>query len=75
MRNSASSGKDSKKKRRKKESTVAPSKVLIMVGNTQLIRDYVLNELKDEHNLNIQRISMLHRRTATYFKNSIMEGT
>lgn len=53
MRNSANSGKDSKKKRRKKESTVAPSKVLIMVGNTQLIRDYVLNELKDEHNLNI----------------------
>lgn len=37
-----------------------PSKVLILVGkNTQLIRDYVLNELKDEHNLNIQRVSLL----------------
>ena len=61
LRNSSGSGKDSKKKKRKKEVVAAvPSKVLILVGkNTQLIRDYVLNELKDEHNLNIQRVSML----------------
>ena len=62
LRNSSGSGKDSKKKKRKKEMVEAavPSKVLILVGsNTQLIRDYVLNELKDEHNLNIQRVSLL----------------
>ena len=48
------------KKRKKEVVAAVPSKVLILVGkNTQLIRDYVLNELKDEHNLNIQRVSML----------------
>jgi hypothetical protein len=44
---------NSKKKRKKKEEDIVASKVLIIVGNTQLIREYVLNELKDEHNLNI----------------------
>ncbi len=52
-----------------------PSKVLVIVGNTLLIREYVLNELKDDHNLVIQRVSMAQRRNAQYFKNSIFEGT
>jgi hypothetical protein len=42
-----------KKGRRKEKEVIVPSKILIVEGNTQLIREYVLNELTDEHNLNI----------------------
>jgi len=49
--------------------------VLLITGNTGLIREFVLNELKEDHNLNIQRISLLQKRTPAYFKNSILEGT
>lgn len=49
--------------------------MLLIIGNTGLIREFVLNELKDDHNLDIQRISLLQKRTAAYFKNSILEGT
>jgi len=40
-----------KKKTNKKSSIINASKVLIIVGNTLLIRDYVLKELKEDHNL------------------------
>lgn len=41
-----------KKSNTKKHQTVEnASKLLFIVGNTLLIRDYVLNELKSNHNL------------------------
>lgn len=42
----------SKKKKRPHQRREA-AKVLIITGNTGLIREFVLNELKDDHNLNI----------------------
>ncbi len=48
---------------------------MVIVGNTLLIRDYVLEELKLTHNLIIQRVSMTQRRNTALFKNSILEGT
>ena len=65
----------SSNKKRRKQTQIIPYKVLVIVGNTQMIREYVLNELKDDHNLIIQRVSMAQRRNAQYFKNSINEGT
>lgn len=64
----------SKKKKRLHQKREA-AKVLLITGNTGLIREFVLNELKEDHNLNIQRISLLQKRTPAYFKNSILEGT
>ena len=62
-------------KKRAKKVKYNASKVLIIVGNTTLIREYVLNQLKDDHNLIIQRVSLLQKRNAWYFRNSILEGT
>ena len=54
----------------------APKVLFIIGNNTLLIRDYLLNELKDNHNLVIQRISpMILKRNATSFKHQIFEGT
>ena len=38
-------------KRKKNNTSTNASKVLFIIGNTLLIRDYVLNELKSNHNL------------------------
>ncbi|CDW79280.1 UNKNOWN [Stylonychia lemnae] len=69
-----SSAKSKKLAKRDKQDANA-SKLLFIVGNTLLIRDYILNELKSNHNLIIQRISMTQKRNAQTFKYSIFEGT
>ena len=43
--------------------------------DTQLIRHFLLDILRPEMNLNIQRISGATRRTAAYFKSTIYEGS
>eukprot|EP00347_Sterkiella_histriomuscorum_P016083 403354553 len=68
--------KNQKRKHKKlsKEIENAP-KLLFIVGNTQLISDFLLNELKTSHNLIIQKVSMIQRRNTQTFKTSIFEGT
>jgi hypothetical protein len=61
-----------KKKKKHKESD---TKVLLIVGNTNLIRNFVIEEFKRNNGVVIQRVSMTQRRNATLFKNSLLEGT
>ena len=66
---------------RRSRSQQPPAKVLVLIGasdrgeDTQLIRHFVLEILRSEMNLNIQRISGTTRRTAAYFKSAIYEGS
>ena len=64
-----------KKKAQKKSKSAINSKLTIVTGDTLLIRDYILNELKPRHNLTIQTISPTVRRTATHFKMHIFDGS
>jgi len=43
-------------------------KVLIAVGDTQLVRDFIVNELKPRFNLEIQTVPATVKRTAQTFK-------
>ena len=50
-------------------------KILIVYGDTLLVRDFVLNELKQEFKLVVQTISGTRRRNANNFKLHIVEGS
>ena len=64
-----------KKKAPKKSKSAINSKLTIVTGDTLLIRDYILNDLKPRYNLTIQTISPTVRRTATHFKMHIFDGS
>jgi hypothetical protein len=51
------------------------SKVLITYGEPIMIRDFILNSMKNEHNLVVQVISGTRRRNANAFKLQIFEGS
>ena len=50
-------------------------KIMIVVGDTLLIRDFIMNELKHQFNLSIQSVSPTIKRTATTFKMQIFDGS
>lgn len=68
-----------KKRRRLKRNSVhvkqVHSKCLIVFGDTMLLRDYIVNDLKGAFNLNLQIISPSVRRSAKTFKDTIFEGS
>lgn len=51
------------------------SKCLIVYGDTMLLRDFILNDLKIAFNLSVQVISPSVRRYGKVFKDSIFEGS
>jgi hypothetical protein len=67
--------KNKHKKIKSKPTQSSPKILLITSEDTMMIRDFILNELKSDYNLRIQRISGTQRRNAQTFKNSITEGT
>ena len=48
---------------------------MIVTGDTLLIRDFILNELKHQFNLSVQIVSPTVKRTATTFKMQIFDGS
>ena len=53
----------------------AHSKCLIVYGDTMLLRDFVVNDLKVAFNLNVQIVSPSVRRSTKTFKETIFEGS
>jgi hypothetical protein len=64
-----------KTKRGRAVSFEESTKVLIVYGQSSLIRDFILNSMKNAHNLVIQVISGSRRRNANAFKLQIFEGS
>jgi hypothetical protein len=68
-----------KKRRKVKRNSVqvkqVHSKCLIVYGDTMLLRDFVVNDLKLAFNLSVQIISPSVRRYGKAFKDSIFEGS
>jgi len=62
-------------KKKKKKTNYNNSKVLLVFGDTLLIRDFILNEVKTLFNMVVQLISGTRRRNATNFKLHIVEGS
>ena len=50
-------------------------KVIIVSGDTMLIRDFIMNELKHQYNLSIQTVSPITKRTAAMFQKQIFDGS
>jgi hypothetical protein len=68
-----------KKRRRLKRNSVqvkqVHSKCLIVYGDTMLLRDFVVNDLKLAFNLSVQIVSPSVRRCGKAFKDAIFEGS
>lgn len=68
-----------RKKKKKKKSPIGKNgklpKVMIVTGDTMLIRDFIMNDLKHQFNLSIQIVSPTVKRTATTFKMQIFDGS
>ena len=43
-------------------------KILIVVGDTLIVRDFIMNELKERFNLSIQNVPATIKRTSQTFK-------
>ena len=50
-------------------------KVLVIFGDTYLIKDYVMNDLKYQFNLSIQAVSGSRRRNANMFKTQLFDAS
>ena len=66
--------KHKKKAKRKYKSGEFP-KVLVIFGETLMIRDYIMNDLKYQFNLSIQAISGSKRRDAKTFKLQLFDAS
>ena len=50
-------------------------KILIVVGDTLVVRDFIMNDLKPRFNLSVQDVSATVKRTASTFKQQIFDGS
>jgi hypothetical protein len=50
-------------------------KIMIVIGDTLIVRDYIVNDLKPKFNLSIQNVTATLKRTAQTFKSQIFDGS
>ena len=50
-------------------------KILIVIGDTYMVRDFIYNELKPRYNLSIQNVPATVKRTSQTFKSQIFDGS
>ena len=52
-----------------------PSKIMIVCGDTILARDFIVNDLKPQFDLDLQIVTGIVKRNAATFKSQIIEGS
>lgn len=48
---------------------------MVVVGDTLVVRDFIMNDLKQRFNLSIQIVEATMKRTAATFKSQIFDGS
>lgn len=52
-----------------------PPKIMIVCGDTILARDFIINDLKPQFDLDLQVVTGIVKRNASTFKSQIIEGS
>ena len=56
-------------------STDQMPKIMIVIGDTLVVRDYILSDLKPRYNLSVQKVPATLKRSANMFKSQIFDGS